>query len=330
MTNHFDLNRLAAALRANSVTVDLLPGAQGRSARKFTNGYYAGCQASCVHHTGSSGTNPHNDIQYILQGKGTGYVISNAYTWRSEVPKVTLIASGPTYTEGTGGPLGIIPANRGNDFCFSNETAGGMGAAFPPGQQRAVEILHREVNKQAAELWNWPGDPFSRDRLFSHFEWAPGRKVDPKGASQWSTGYTMWDMDAFRRSVAAAQQPKGESIMYPLPVSRRLLDTRWWGQSNLLSADPNETHPIARPDYVPANATAMLLNFTTVSPQGDGYINAWAKDQAEPQDTSVTNFGRQVSVDGRLALVRCTGGGIVLRCVGAPVHLLIDVQGYTA
>lgn len=221
MITHFPLERLAAALRADSFTVNILAGAQGRSARNFAAiGYYRGCQASVAHHTGSSGNNPAGDIAYLLNGKGEGFVIANAYTARDGT--ITLICSGPNYTEGLGGPRGIIPENRANDVAFSNEIGGGLGAPFPVKQQRAALYLHYHVNRIAAEVWSWPDDPYGPTRLFAHHEWTP-RKVDPQGASAWAVGYTMWNMQEFRADAAALDQ--GDD-MTALDTPERAYDSR--------------------------------------------------------------------------------------------------------
>lgn len=215
---HFPLGRLATDLRADGIQCDILPGAQGRSARRFTDGYYVGCQAVVQHHSVSSGFYPENDIEFILHGKGEGYVIANAYTGR--YGKVTLIASGPTYTEGTGGPWGIIPANRANDVAFSNEIAswGAEDSAYPTVQQDAVLALGYHAGRIAAEVWDWADDPYSPHRAFSHFEWAPGRKIDPRGVSRWSPAGGMWDMDAFRRDMTEYRKddPTVDTLEYIL------------------------------------------------------------------------------------------------------------------
>lgn len=210
---HFPLERLAKALRADGVFAQVLDDAQGKSARNFAAvGYYRGCQAVVQHHSVSSGLYPQNDIAYIDGGKGDGYIISNAYTSRTGV--VTLIASGPTYTEGLGGPYGIIPQNRANDVCFSNEIAswGEYDSQYPQAQQDAVEAFAYHAGRIAAEVWQWPDDPFGRYRAFAHFEWAPGRKIDPRGVSRWSPEGGMWDMDAFRSDLSARDDSTGDDM----------------------------------------------------------------------------------------------------------------------
>ncbi len=47
------------------------------------------------------------------------------------------------------------------------------------------------------------------DHVRSHFEWAPGRKIDPSGPSMWAAS-GKWNMDEFREDVAA-------SLTFPPP-----------------------------------------------------------------------------------------------------------------
>ena len=51
--------------------------------------------------------------------------------------------------------------------------------------------------------------------MHSHFEWAPGRKIDPAGESDYATGAAMWDMDTFRVDVAALLTPTPEPTPEP-------------------------------------------------------------------------------------------------------------------
>ena len=264
--SHFPLDRLATALRAEGVEVDVLPGAQGRSARMFTNGYSRGCQAVVEHHTAGSGMYPDADIRYILNGKGEGYVISNAYTWRTK-KKITLIASGPTYTEGSGGPYGLIPANGANSIAFSNEIAnpGGEQDIYPPFQQEAIAAFAYHAGLIAAEVWGWADDPFGKYRAFSHFEWAPGRKIDPRGVSRWSPLGDMWDMDQFRAELRNRTSEDDYVITHPDPPDNRALDTRDLG------ARPSPGDRWVRPvNY--AGKQEIGLKVQAVDAVGDGWI----------------------------------------------------------
>jgi hypothetical protein len=69
-----------------------------------------------------------------------------------------------------------------------------------------------------------PGAPLSAGDVFAHFEWAPGRKIDPAGPSQWAPNGGMWNMDAFRGSVWLLQQEANKPAPAPIifdPVNRQ-------------------------------------------------------------------------------------------------------------
>lgn len=204
MPTHVPLNILADRLRSSGVPVVIRDGAQGKSAARFASvGYYRGCQAVALHHTVSSGEYPDKDVDYLDGGNPNGYTIANAYVGKDGV--IRLIASGPTYTEGRGGPLGIIPEDRGNDVCLSMEIGnrGNDIDEYTYMQLRAVRWFTYHAARLLAELWEWPDDPFGSGRVFAHHEWAPNRKIDPAGPPlERDAEYGRWDMDAFRASLS--------------------------------------------------------------------------------------------------------------------------------
>lgn len=331
MTNHFPLGRLAETLRRDGFTVDILDGAQGRSARRFTNGYYVGCQASVAHHTGSSGSNPAGDIAYILNGKGEGFVIANAYVARDG--RITLIASGPTYTEGSGGPLGIIPENRANDVCFSVEIAGGL-TPFPAAQQHAALLLHVRANQIAADVWDWPDDPFAAHRLFAHHEWAPDRKIDPAGRSAWAGDSEQWDMEHFRRDARAVAREDNE--MVPVPGGpRRAYDSRpaeqgavypplAWANGGVPKKPfgPKESRQIVVDEN--GSSTKAEVNVTVIG-LANGYVEVGPTDFNGKSNTSLVNIAKS-QVNSNTGIVEVVDGRIWVyahdRC-----DIAVDVRG---
>lgn len=229
MRTHMPLELLAARLRARGLTVVIRAGAQGKSARRFiSKGFARGVQAVVMHHTGSSGRSPSGDIAWIdgKSGSDPEWVVANAHIDRSGV--VTLIASGPTYTEGSGGPLGLIPSGGANDVSFSYEIGGTTGGTYPEPQQDAALIAAQVTAELSAELWEWPDDPYGPWRLFTHFEWTD-RKVDVGGYSRWSLDGGEWDFDAFRSDVARFANDleetdmAGETRYFTTPASRTAL-----------------------------------------------------------------------------------------------------------
>lgn len=313
--SHFPLERLAAALRGEGIEVDILPGAQGRSARMFAStGYKRGCQAIVEHHTGGSGAYPESEIQYILNGKGDGYVISNAYTWRTK-KKITLIASGPTYTEGSGGPYGLIPENGANSIAFSNEIAspGGEQSIYPDFQQDAVAAFAYHAGKIAAETWGWLDDPFGKYRAFSHFEWAPGRKIDPRGVSRWSPLGGMWNMDMFRAELRSRIPTDPEDDMRILATPRRAYDSRKGGGP--FAAGESRSVAVGMTTEAFVNVTAIGQSGTT------GYFSV----NDPGASTSIVNYSGDDRVEANSAPVLTPNGQIVITNHGGIAHVVVDV-----
>jgi hypothetical protein len=101
------------------------------------------------------------------------------------------MAAGATNTNGSGGPLGPVPADSMNSSAIGIEAGNnGTGEPWPHAQQDAYTRLCRA-------LCDHYGIPVGC--VFSHCEWAPGRKVDPAGPSQWAAQGT-WNEDSFRQS----------------------------------------------------------------------------------------------------------------------------------
>jgi hypothetical protein len=272
--SHVDLSAIKANLATLGVSSTILPGAQGRSARQWgAGGYPRGCQAFCSHHSVSSGLFPANDIAFILTGGvGEGYIISNAYTALDG--HVTLIASGPTYTEGSGGPLGLIPANGANTVCFSNEIAswGQPNSVYPVPQQFSAVCLAAVVADLAAKQYSWTEPAWHPWRNFAHFEWAPDRKVDPRGISRWSPNGGMWDMDLFRAEIRSiltpptAPEPPEEFNVFHIIANAQDAAFRMKGFADVVAVVDGVPQPVTHANaaplfgMTPADLTAVINN----------------------------------------------------------------------
>lgn len=124
-------------------------------------------------------------------------------------------AAGATNTQGRGGPVtgsrGTIPQDAGNRYMVSIEASNnGVGEPWPTAQQDAYVVLCRMLCDRLGL------DP-SRD-IWAHFEWAPGRKIDPAGPSRWASGSSMWAMPAFRAEVAGGVVAPPPSSSYDPPA----------------------------------------------------------------------------------------------------------------
>lgn len=194
MTGRY-LTDLADVLRAAGLTVVEVDGWQTRA--RSSGGYANGRPTHVmVHHTASPRkTDGQSDVNYIVSGSPVKPV-ANIYTDRKGV--VWVCAAGATNTNGQGGPLDGVPADQMNVYAIGNEIANdGVGEPYPAEQQQSVL-------KSTAALCKAYG--IRVDHVRAHFEWAPGRKIDPSGPSMWAAS-GKWDMDEFREDVAATMSP---------------------------------------------------------------------------------------------------------------------------
>lgn len=108
-----------------------------------------------------------------------------------------------------------------------------------------------------------------------------------------------------------------------LPTAYRALDTRLAG--GVLSTGVRRTVPIAGREGVPADATAVVLNVTSVNPGGNGYVAALPA--GSPVGTSTVNHlpGKDASNRTTVALA---AGAVDVYLEGASAHVLVDVVGW--
>ena len=77
---------------------------------------------------------------------------------------------------------------------------------------------------------------------------------------------------------------------------------------------------------VPANASAVVVNVTGVSPSADTFVTVFPRGTARPT-TSTLNLKRAVNAPN-LVTVKVTNGGISLYNQAGTVDLLVDIAGY--
>jgi N-acetylmuramoyl-L-alanine amidase len=167
------LIELADVIRSAGLEVVEVDGWQTRARG---SGGYDGTYPWCVmwHHTASD-TSAENDVGYICYGCPDAPV-ANLYLARDGV--VWVCAAGATNTNGTGGPMmmskGVVPADDMNRAAVSVEMANnGVGQAWPQVQVDAMFRL-------SLALTDWLG--LRPDDVAGHYDWTPGRKIDPARA----------------------------------------------------------------------------------------------------------------------------------------------------
>jgi hypothetical protein len=165
------------------------------------------------HHTASQ-TSAENDVNYIVAGNDDS-PIANLYLARDGV--VWVCAGGATNTNGKGGPYavsrGTVPVDSLNTHAVSCEIANsGVGESYPQVQIDAAFTLSLAV---CDWLWLEPTD------ALGHFDWTPGRKIDPATADAvqgpWRPGAVnssgTWSLADLHAELLARHLTNGEDDM---------------------------------------------------------------------------------------------------------------------
>lgn len=192
-----DIDKLADMYRAAGLNVNILVGAHKRAGRLYqTVGYPGkGPRGSGKHHTAQSLHTSDADSMFFMTFGAPYPVMVNVFPHKNTPSTITICAAGPTYTEGSGGPIGSIPKGQGNKWSWSWECPNnGVGERWSADLQQTM-VTGAAVE---AKFFDWPIDS---DHIFAHFEWSPGRKIDPAGPSEYAEGRASWDMDKFRSDV---------------------------------------------------------------------------------------------------------------------------------
>ena len=291
---------MADVLRAAGLRVMETPDWKTRAYPKF-GGYAQMPTHVMVHHTASK-TTPANDLNYILTAPLSP--IGNLYLDRTGV--VWMVAAGVACTNGKGSSApwnGGVPDNAMNHWSIAIEAANdGIGEPWPQAQTDAYLVL-------CAALCNAYRIPV--DHVRAHWEWAPGRKIDPAGPSPWAVGAASWNMTKFRADVKARLTQEDNMIVVDPP--RRAYDSR--PASPLLANTPRG---------VPLGVTgrAAMVNITVVNPSGNGNLVAWGT--GPKPSTATVNFQTGVT-EGNAAIVPIVNGTIMLQAT-VQTHVVVDVQ----
>lgn len=211
------LTSLPQVLRDAGLTVDTYSGWETRAR---STGGYDGVFAVQVHHTASN-TSPASDMSYMWNGS-PDRPVGAIYLARDG--RVTVGAAGATNTSGKGGPRdtvhGTIPLDSANKYVISIEAANaGTGEAWPKAQQDAYVKMCAALN---AAYGLHVGD------LHSHWEWTPGRKIDPAGNSRYASGGSSWNMDTFRGEVWLGVPTDPTDPPPPNPTPTPPPSNEWW------------------------------------------------------------------------------------------------------
>ncbi|WP_298462704.1 zinc-dependent metalloprotease family protein [uncultured Cellulomonas sp.] len=119
----------------------------------------------------------------------------------------------------------------------------------------------------------------------------------------------------------------GGSGFESLAGPQRVLDTRTvQGGARPLSDDAGRTLTVAGRLGVPADATAVVVNVTSVGAAGDGYLVAHPAGTGRPLASTVNHLPGGVATNR--ATVALTDGRFTVSVGGADAHVVLDVVGW--
>lgn len=317
------LTDLGDVLRGAGLGVVEVGGWQTR-ARSGGKPYASGRPTHIMWHHTVSNTAPKNDANYICFGSSYPPIANLLFPRDGSV---WVCAGGPTNTNGRGSDVwgGGVPDNAMNLYAIGCEISNeGTGEPYPQAQQEACL-------RAGVAMGERYGIPAGNHR--AHFEWSPGRKIDPYGPSRWNDHRVdYWNMDRFRGDVWLASQtppplppdlPPGADMIHPLSPYRNS-DTRAYGGNGL---PPNKDHEFTIDSAkVPANAVAVALGLAVVPTGGKAGFASVRPSGTPFQDTSTVNFEASGAHNGSL-VVGVQDLKVLVR-LSQQAHVILDVTGY--
>lgn len=119
--------------------------------------------------------------------------------------------------------------------------------------------------------------------------------------------------------------PAAGFLYSPLDAGARVLDTR--AEGGQISAGQRRTVPVAGKQGIPADATAVLVNVSSVMPAGIGNVSAFPSGGTVPVTASVNHMPFQ-NVSNRTVVPLDDLGRVDLAVQGAAADVVLDVIGW--
>lgn len=268
-----------------------------------------------VHHTASA-SSASGQAAYIATNASYAPV-ANLMIDRTGL--VWVIAAGPTNTNGKGTApwTDVVADDDMNRHAIGIELCNdGIGQPYPDAQQQACLVATRAL----CDAYQIPVN-----HVRAHFEWSPGRKIDPRGPSRWADGVTMWNMGRFRTDVATynpTPEPPAQDDEMTLDPPIRFHDSQ-------LDDDPIPGNGVAH-FLIPAEAegaVAVEAQIHTIDPVARGYLTARPRGSGDWDDTSIGTYNEGLRETTTVRLLLGPDGFTIGNGGGEPVHVQIDLRG---
>lgn len=274
---------LAAALRGAGLKVVEQPGWQGRRP-----GYeLTAIEGVVVHHTASPQRSTlATNLAVVTNGNGVAPgPIANLLLWRDGT--WYCITDGKANHAGAGGPWGWLPASPAGTLSVANARTVGIEAVNDGvGEPWAAEmVLSYEIG--VATILAWIGH--GADRVLTHHEWAPSRKIDPAGPTGGRIatlpGTRTWSGDAFRARVAGWLTPPAPTPPAPVPPAPPLTEDEDMPRPLIIVGNEDNKHDPRRWAWDPGRSltylqendpTLITIVTTDANGKSDAFDSRWS------------------------------------------------------
>ncbi len=239
------LHRLPDFLDKWGVRYSLADGWEDRARR---SGGFDSIRGVQIHHDAST---PSSSLagatKYATQTAAARPIGNGTITRDKDGPRLVLWAAGASNTSGKGGPRlssrGLIPLDTANSCVVSFEAQNNGRTEAWSDDMVALYVLVCCATLDWANTIT-PGAPLGPGDVHAHFEWSPGRKIDPAGPSRFNGDRpnVSWDMDAFRGAVflrmiegaPTTNAPQPKPGHEPATAHVVVAGDTWWGISRTL------------------------------------------------------------------------------------------------
>jgi outer membrane protein assembly factor BamB len=241
------------------------------------------------------------------------------------------------------GELVAIHVNTGSPPSFTRQVMAsdysGAPGAGPPivsgGIVWSIDIGHSRLLALDPASGQQRLPPISLPNLPDHFvspSSGGGRLFVPDGLQVLAFALQAGPLPTPTSTAAPTSTPtSNRGVITPLPVSARVIDTRFTGGP--IAANASRCFTVVGMGGIPTDASAVVLNVTAVDQTTNGWLSVYPNGQAAPA-TSTLNFGQSEYAIANGAIERVGAGGQVCVKVGTvgfvpgSSQVILDATGY--
>lgn len=272
-------------------------------------------------------------VNNLTPATGNGRLARNTFAWIAD-QLASIEPAPPSGFVPLAAPVRVLDSRQhGGAFAHGQARVVSLAAAGVPADATLVAINLTAVTPSAdGYLTAWPtggARPGVSSVNFARGVTIANAAHVAVGAGNTISVYNFGGTTDVLVDVAGYVAPSSGSRLVNVTPSR-IKDTRsGLGGTGIANAGTTQTLRVRGVGGVPANATAVVLNLTAVSPTATSFVTAWPADRTRPTVSNInTTAGTTLP---NLVVVRIPASGdINLYNHSGATHLVADVLGYYA